>query len=237
MHTGRTSGRVAPAAPAPLCGCRRRRQDCDWSATMSEDRRNWPGNLTYGAARVHLPETVAQVQELVAAADRVKAVGARHSFSTVADTPGDLLALDRLNRVAAIDPARRTVTVEAGIRYGHLGLALHQAGFALHNLASLPTISVGGACATATHGSGDGNGNLATAVAALELVTADGSMVTLSREADGARFLGAVVGIGGLGVVTRLTLDIVPTFQVRQYVYEGLTVERLDADFDAVMAS
>lgn len=204
---------------------------------MSEQLQNWAGNFTYGAARVHRPETVAEVQALVAASPKVRAVGARHSFSTVADTTGDLLSFDRLDRVVAIDPERRTVTVEAGIRYGPLGIALHDAGFALHNLASLPTISVGGAVATATHGSGDGNANLATGIAAIELVTADGSLVTLSRERDGDRFKGAVVGLGALGVVVRLTLDLIPTFDVSQDVYEGLTVERLDADFDAIMGS
>ncbi|HEY1336465.1 MAG TPA: D-arabinono-1,4-lactone oxidase, partial [Bryobacteraceae bacterium] len=121
--------------------------------------------------------------------------------------------------------------------YGALCVALHEAGFAVHNTASLPHISVAGACATATHGSGDRNGNLATAVAALELVTADGSVLALSRERDGARFLGAVVGLGALGVVTQLTLDVVPTFQMRQSVYEDLPIAQLEANFDAITAS
>ena len=202
---------------------------------MVEERRNWSGNQDYGAARLHHPATVAEVQALVAGARAVRAVGARHSFTGVAATSGDLLALDRLDRVRAIDPARRTVTVEAGIRYGQLGPQLHAAGFALHNTASLPHITVGGACATATHGSGDGNGNLATAVAALELVTADGNLVTLSRERDGDTFPGAVVALGGLGVVTALTLDLVPTFAVAQVVYENLPLATLIDNFAAIM--
>jgi len=202
---------------------------------MVEERRNWAGNQDYGAARFHHPATVTEVQALVAGASTVRAVGARHSFTGVAATSGDLLTLDRLDRVLAIDPARRTVTVEAGIRYGQLGPQLHAAGFALHNTASLPHITVGGACATATHGSGVGNGNLATAVAALELVTADGELVTLSRERDGDSFLGAIVGLGGLGVVTTLTLDLVPTFAVAQMVYENLPLATLVADFAAIM--
>ena len=116
----------------------------------------------------------------------------------------------------AIDRERGTVTVDRGITYGQLCRQLHDQGYALHNLASLPHISVAGACATATHGSGDGNGNLATAVAALRLVTADGEQVEISRERDGEQFQGAVVGLGGLGVVTQLTLDVVPAFEVRQ---------------------
>jgi xylitol oxidase len=202
---------------------------------MIEQHRNWAGNHAYLATKIHQPTTVAEVQELVASRPKIRAVGARHSFSAVADTPGELISFDRLDRVVSIDPERRTATVEAGIRYAPLTRELHRAGFALHNLASLPTISVAGAVSTATHGSGDRNGNLATSVAAIDLITADGQIVTLSREHDGERFRGAVVGIGALGVVARLTLDLVPAFDIRQDVYEGLSVERLEADFDAIM--
>jgi len=204
---------------------------------MSEGERNWAGNHTFGAARVHRPKTVGQVRDLVAAGSRVRALGARHSFNDIADTPGDLISLERLNRIVALDTSRRTVTVEAGIRYGELGRALNEAGFALHNTASLPHISVAGACATATHGSGDGNGNLATAVASLDVVTAGGDVVTLSRERDEERFRGAVVGLGALGVVTQVTLDVVPAFQVRQAVYEDLLLDQMEAHFDAITAS
>jgi xylitol oxidase len=204
---------------------------------MGESRRNWAGNQDYGAARIHYPESVAEVRRIVGGAAKVRALGARHSFSAIAATLGDLLALDQLDRVLEIDTERRTATVEAGIRYAALGPALESAGLALPNLASLPHIAVAGACATATHGSGDGNGSLATAVAALELVTADGDLLTLSRERDGDRFRGAVVGLGGLGVVTTLTLDLVPTFAIAQVVYEDLPLATLLADFEAIMSS
>jgi xylitol oxidase len=183
---------------------------------------------------VHRPETVDELRATVAGCEKVRALGSRHSFNTIADTDADLIAMERLNRVVSIDDAARTVTVEGGARYGELALELHRRGFALHNLASLPHISVAGACATATHGSGDGNGNLATAVSALEIVTADGDVVALSRERDGERFLGAVVGLGGLGVIARLTLDIVPAYEVRQDVYERLPLEQLEAHYDAI---
>ena len=198
---------------------------------------NWAGNLTYRAARVHRPERVAQLQGIVAASDRVRALGSRHSFNAIADTTGDLISLERLDRVVSLDAERRTVTVEGGIRYGTLGRALHAAGWALPNLASLPHISVAGACATATHGSGNTNRCLAAAVSALELVTADGSVVVLSRERDGDRFAGAVVGLGALGVVSQITLDVVPTFQVCQDVYEGLPVVQIVRDFDAITSA
>lgn len=201
------------------------------------EQRNWAGNLVYSAARVHAPRTVEELQQLVAGHQKLRAVGTRHSFNTIADTPADLVSTTNLDRVIAIDPERRTVTVEAGIRYGQLCRELDAAGFAIHNLASLPHISVAGACATATHGSGNGNGCLATAVSALELVTADGAIVRLSREQDGDRFLGAVVGLGALGIVTRLTLDLLPTFAVRQTVYENLPLGQLLDNFDAISGS
>src|SRR4029453_3580326 len=95
-------------------------------------------------------------------------------------------------------------------------------GFALHNLASLPHISIAGACATGTHGSGVKNGNLSTAVSVLELVTADGDVTPFSRAKGQAAFSGAVVNLGALGVVTRVTLDIQPAYAMRQDVYLDL---------------
>ena len=203
---------------------------------MTERLRNWAGNYAYAAARVHRPETVEQVQEIVARGRRVKALGSRHSFNGVADTEGDLVALDRLPRTIEVDRARGTVTVDGGARYGDLCGPLAAEGLALHNLASLPHISVAGACATATHGSGDEHGNLATAVTAIELVRGDGERVTLARGRD-ADFPGAVVALGALGVVVRLTLELRPAYEVRQDVYEGLPLDRLDDDFEAIASS
>jgi len=121
------------------------------------------------------------------------------------------------------------------VRYGDLAEALHGEGVALHNLASLPHISVAGAVATATHGSGDGNGNLATAVAALEMVTSDGEVVAAAR--GDADFDGMVVALGALGAVTRVTLDVEPAYEVRQRVFEGLAWDALHAHFDAITAA
>jgi xylitol oxidase len=129
------------------------------------------------------------------------------------------------------------VTVDAGMSYGQLCPYLHEKGFALHNLASLPHISIAGACSTATHGSGEKNGNLATAASALEFVTAAGDVVRLSRQQDADAFRGAVVGLGALGAVTKVTLDIQPTFLMRQYVYENLPLSQLKDHFDAIESS
>jgi alditol oxidase len=197
---------------------------------------NWAGNVTFGTERLHRPSSVEELQELVAGSDRLRTLGTGHSFNRIADSTGDLVSLADLPRLVELDPERSTVTVGGGVRYGELASALGQHGYALHNLGSLPHISVAGACSTGTHGSGDSNGNLATAVSGLELVTADGEMVTLTR-ADGDRFRGAVVGLGSLGVVTSLTLDVQPSYDIRQYVYEDLPVAQLDDHFDEIVGS
>ncbi|MEH0937178.1 FAD-binding protein [Micromonospora psammae] len=192
-------------------------------------RRNWAGNVTYAARRFHRPSTLDELRRLVAGSQRLRAVGTGHSFNRLGDTTGDLVSLAGLPPTVEIDRERGTVTVAAGLRYGDVATRLHAEGLALANLASLPHISVAGAVATGTHGSGDGHRNLAAAVAALELVTADGSRLTVDR-AD-ARFAGMVVSLGALGVVTRVTLDVVPAFELRQYVRRDLPVEALDAAF------
>src|ERR1022692_3289282 len=164
-------------------------------------------------------------------------LGTRHCFNSIADSRYNLLSLKPMHEVVALDPVARTVTVDAGITYGELCPYLDSKGFALHNLASLPHISIAGASSTATHGSGEKNGNLATAVSALEIVTAAGDVVKLSRTADGEVFLGAVVGLGALGVITRITLDIQPTYAVRQYVYEDLPLAQMKDHFDDIQSS
>ena len=198
---------------------------------------NWAGNVAFSATRVHRPASVAELQRLVAAGACVRALGTGHSFSRIADTPGDLVSVAGLPKIMKVDAEAATVTVSAGVRYGELAPHLHAAGYALRNLASLPHISVAGACATGTHGSGSSNGNLATAVCAMEMITAGGDAVTMSREADGDRFRGAVVGLGALGIVTSLSLDIVPTFGIRQYVYENLPHEQLYEHLTDIFAS
>jgi xylitol oxidase len=136
-----------------------------------------------------------------------------------------------------LDAKNRVVTVGAGVTYGQLAPYIDSRGFAVHNMASLPHISVVGACATATHGSGNGNGNLSTAVRAIEMVTADGSVITLSREKMGDMFAGAVIGLGALGVITKITLEVEPAFQITQRVYENLSFSQLEHHLDDIFAS
>ncbi|WP_436838317.1 D-arabinono-1,4-lactone oxidase [Microbispora hainanensis] len=198
---------------------------------------NWAGNITFRAAEVERPSSVEELRALVARSDKARVLGSGHSFNHIADSPGALISLDALPQEIEIDGGSSTVRVAANVRYAELGRRLHEKGYALPNLASLPHISVAGSCATGTHGSGDANGGLATSVRAIEMVTADGELVTLSRDADGDRFAGAVVALGALGVVVAMTLDVVPSFDVRQRVFEGLPAEVLDDRFDAVMSA
>jgi alditol oxidase len=195
---------------------------------------NWAGNHTFRAERLHRPSTLEQVQEIVAASSRVHVLGSRHSFSDIADAP-ELVTLAALPADVVVDRAAATVSCGAGITYGELAGALNDAGVALHNLASLPHISIAGAVATASHGSGVTNGNLATAVAGLELVTSAGEVVTAAR--GDAEFDGLVVGLGALGAVTRVTLDVEPSYEVRQRVFEGLAWDALYEHFDEICAS
>ncbi|WP_410674392.1 FAD-binding protein [Amycolatopsis sp. cmx-4-68] len=192
---------------------------------------NWAGNHAYRADSVLTPHAVEEVQEAVATASHVKALGSRHCFNDIADTPGgvllDLHALD-----VPVEIGDGTVTVGGSARYGDFAGQLHAAGFALPNLASLPHITVAGSVATGTHGSGRRQPGLASAVSAIELVTANGELRTFTR--GHAEFPGLVVGLGALGVVTRLTLDVVPAFDVRQDVFDGLPWEAVSEHFDEI---
>jgi alditol oxidase len=198
---------------------------------------NWAGNIVYRAARVARPRSVSEAQELVAASGQVRAVGTGHSFNRIADTPGVLISLADLPPAIEIDPGRAAVTLPGGISYRELTEQLNAAGFALRSMASLPHLSVAGAVATATHGSGDANGNLASVVSGLELITAGGSIRTLRRDTAAEEYRGCVVGLGSLGLVSALTLDLVPAFSIRQYVYEGLPAAMLQSHFDEIFGS
>ncbi|WP_405071682.1 FAD-binding protein [Kribbella sp. NBC_01510] len=193
---------------------------------------NWAGNVSFASA-LEAPRSVEELQELVAASEKLRVLGTGHSFNRIADSTGTLVSLAELPTV--IEVGASGVTVSAGLRYGEITAALEAQGLALHNLGSLPHISVAGACATGTHGSGDGNGPLADAVNAITFVDASGELVTLTR--GDADFAGSIVSLGALGVTVSLTLDVQPSYQVSQVVYDGLPVERLGTDFAAVMGS
>lgn len=197
---------------------------------------NWAGNLIYSTTNIEYPTSVEAIQELVKKYNKVKVLGTRHCFNAIADSRDRFISLRNMNKIISLDEKAKSVTVEAGIKYGELAPWLDEKGYALHNLASLPHISVAGAITTATHGSGVKNGNLSSAVEALELVKADGSIMHLSRK-DGDHFHAAVVGLGALGVITKVTLKVQPTYMVRQNVYEQLPIAELRKNFDDIMSA
>jgi xylitol oxidase len=202
---------------------------------VSIELTNWAGNFTYGADAAHYPTSVADVQELVARLTRAKALGTRHSFTDVADCPGALVSLTKMAPDITIDEDAMTASVTGGTPYGVLAAGLQSQGYALHNMGSLPHISIAGATATGTHGSGDRSGILSTAVSAVELVKADGSLVTVDRASPDLQAL--AVGVGAFGIITRLVLDIQPTYMVRQDVYRDASWDIVLDGFDEVMSS
>ncbi|MFH9037854.1 D-arabinono-1,4-lactone oxidase [Streptomyces sp. NPDC017966] len=206
---------------------------------MTESVTNWAGNITYAAKELHRPQSLHALQNLVAGSSRVRVLGSGHSFNEIVE-PGEdgvLLSLDALPPEIDVDTTTRTVRVGGGVRYAELAREVHRHGLALANMASLPHISVAGSVATGTHGSGVGNGPLASSVRAVEIVVADGSKGRFTQGVAN-RFGGVVTSLGALGVVTALTLDLEPAFEVEQHVFTEMPLEGLDqATFEAVMSA
>lgn len=202
---------------------------------MSVPRENWSGTFHYHTDKVYQPATVNEVQDVVREASHLRALGTRHSFNGIADSIAAQLSTLNLKDIH-LDPMTRSVRVGAGARLGDIAKVIDKEGWALHNLPSLPHISVAGCCMTATHGSGTKNGNMATAVRAIEFVGHDGTLHTLERYKD-ADFDGVVVALGALGVVTHLTLDVQRTYQVAQTVYRDLPFDVLEHKLEEVMSA
>ncbi|MGW2418585.1 D-arabinono-1,4-lactone oxidase [Streptomyces sp. NPDC001709] len=196
---------------------------------------NWARTVSYTPRQFHRPRTVDVLAALVARSERVRVLGSGHSFNRIADPGPDgvLLSTAGLPREIDVDTAARTVRVSGWARYAELARTVHAHGLALPNMASLPHISVAGSVATGTHGSGVDNGPLASAVREVEMIVASGDTGTMGR--DDQRFDGVVTSLGALGVVTALTLDLEPAYEVEQRVYTELPLEGLD--FDAVAAA
>ncbi|MGQ4400511.1 FAD-binding protein [Streptomyces hayashii] len=195
---------------------------------MTETVTNWAGNIVFAAKEVHRPRSLDELRSLVAGSARVRVLGSGHSFNKIAEPGGDgvLLSLDGLTSEIDVDTSARSVRVGGGVRYAELARRVHEHRLALANMASLPHISVAGSVATGTHGSGVANGPLASSVREVEIVTADGSTVVVGR--GDRRFDGAVTSLGALGVVTALTLDLEPAFEVEQHLFTELPLDGLD---------
>jgi alditol oxidase len=201
------------------------------------DLTNWAGNYTYRAEKLHAPANLDELRRIVHSSRQLRAIGTRHCFNRIADTTAALVSLEHFKRIEEPDRANNAVTLQAGVTCAELCRFLHERGFAIQNTASLLQVSVLGAIMTATHGSGDPIRNLSNLLRAMTIVSADGTVRTLSRETEGERFNGMVVSLGALGVVVDLTIDIVPGFQMAQVVYENLPFDALRSNFNAITAS
>ena len=199
------------------------------------DIKNWAGNIRFNSSTVHYPETVDDLQAFVGESTTLKIQGTRHSFNRIADSKTALLSLEKMPNPIVLDKANQCVSVPGHMPYGELALFLQKSGYALHNLASLPHISIAGACATGTHGSGISNGSLATAVQRLEFVNGRGELI--SQDKGDAEFYGCVTGLGAIGIITRMHLKIMPSYEISQLVYEDLPISELEHNFDAIMSS
>src|SRR6186997_661089 len=200
-------------------------------------RTNWAGNLNYSTDNLFTPGDITTLQETIKKCKKARGLGTKHCFNKIADSTQNQISSSAFNKVVSLDKIKNTVTVEAGIKYGEFCKQLDENGYALHNLASLPHISVAGACATSTHGSGIRNGSLATAVTGIEFVNGKGELINLTKEKDSDEFSGAVVNLGALGIVTKLTLSLQPTFKMKQIVYQNLPMAELEKNFEAIMSS
>jgi xylitol oxidase len=196
---------------------------------MADAGWTWARTHRFGAKHLVDARSVDDVIAAVRSSDGpVKALGTRHSFSDIADTAGTLVTVTGIPGDPVLDEVSHTVTVGAGARYGELAPWLQERGWALHNMGSLPHISIGGATAAGTHGSGLTLGSLSTAVAALEYVGADGELHQVRR--GDSDFDALVVGLGAFGITTRITLDIEPTYDIAQHVYRAMPWEALLED-------
>jgi xylitol oxidase len=194
--------------------------------------KNWAGNVTFGTERHLAPKSLDELSELVAASRKIKVQGSKHSFNTIADSTDTLVSLQNFYGIDEPNVESRTVKIGGGVTYGQLAVFLESRGWALSNLASLPHISVIGACATATHGSGRLNKNLSNDLLSLDVMGPDGELRSIAAGSAEAKL--ACIGLGAVGVIVGATVRIEPVYSVRQWVYEELPFEVLTTYFDAV---
>ncbi|MFI9201751.1 D-arabinono-1,4-lactone oxidase [Streptomyces sp. NPDC053048] len=201
--------------------------------------RNWAGNVTVRPVRSVAPATAEELSAVVARAASdgltVKAVGSGHSFTSVAATEGLLIRPERLTGLRSVDRAAGTVTVAAGTTLRQLNRALSAHGLSLANMGDIMEQTVSGAVSTGTHGTGRDSGAIAAQIRGLELVTADGSVLTCSAAKDPEVFAAARVGLGALGVITAVTLAVEPEFLLTAR-EEPMPFGRVTEDFDRLVA-
>lgn len=201
--------------------------------------RNWAGNVSARPARSVAPASTDELAAAVRAAAEdgltVKAVGSGHSFTPAAATDGLLVRPDRLTGIRRVDREAGTVTVAAGTPLKHLNETLAAHGLSLANMGDIMEQTVAGAAATGTHGTGRDSASVAAQITALELVTADGSVLTCSAEENPDVFATARLGLGALGVVSELTFAVEPEFLLTAR-EEPMAFDEVTDRFDELVA-
>lgn len=196
---------------------------------------NWSKNVDFNDRDFLQPESIAQLQDLVRSHQKIRARGTAHSFNEIANTSSYAINLAKMPRVIEVSPASNSVKVAASLTYGELAPVLHSQGWALHNLASLPHISIAGSIATGTHGSGITNQNLASQVVSFDIVTAEGELRHIDRTNPALNALAVSLGLSG--IVYQYELKIEPTFQIRQVIYPDIPLDILQRNFDQIMGT
>ncbi len=181
-------------------------------------KQNWATNINFHDAQTLHPKSIEELSSIVATNTKVRARGSAHCFNTIADTHEVAVILDQMPNELSIDASSQTARVGAGLNYAQIAEYLESHGWALHNLASLPHISIAGAVATGTHGSGIKNGALHTSIKSLDLMGPDGVIRTVTRGVDDD-FYASIVGLGLTGIAVAFEVDIQPTFEIMQTVY------------------
>jgi xylitol oxidase len=196
---------------------------------------NWSKNVDFNDRAFLQPESLAELQELVRSNQKIRARGTAHCFNEIANTSSYAINLAKMPKIIEVSAATNSVTVSSGLTYGELAPALHNQGWALNNLASLPHISIAGSISTGTHGSGIKNQNLANQVLSLDIVTAEGELRHIDRA--NPAFNALVVGLGLGGIVYQYELKIEPTFEIRQVIYPEIPLDVLQRNFDQIMGT
>jgi xylitol oxidase len=196
---------------------------------------NWSKNVDFNDRAFLQPESLAELQELVRSNQKIRARGTAHCFNEIANTSSYAISLAKMPKIIEVSAATNSATVSSGLTYGELAPALHNQGWALNNLASLPHISIAGSISTGTHGSGIKNQNLANQVLSLDLVTAEGELRHIDRA--NPAFNALVVGLGLGGIVYQYELKIEPTFEIRQVIYPEIPLDVLQRNFDQIMGT
>ena len=199
--------------------------------------RNWAGNQAFHSRRFFEPQSVEELAEIVRRSVSIRALGTRHSFNQLADTTGDHVSLARLEVPIRLDPEAGTVTVGGGQRYGEL-CHVPRIGRVCACQPRLPAAYLGRRLVRDRQPRiGCSESNLAAAAAALEIVRADGEIERIDRATPADALHGAVVSLGALGVVSSVTLDVEPTFRMRQVVYEDLALSELVDHFEEIVSA